>query len=1107
MVEASIDSSDEDIFQNYAGKNGIKPTSWIFYAVLALIELYSIYGLHLTGEDIHLGIRAAREGEIKRKDIETLLLGVEPFPDSAEDKQQSVLKANPISQQDDMSSEFILGFIDGICKSKRCTFQDLQNLYKLPLPDKLKSACHKDPKCGKGTKYRSIDGKCNNLKHPMRGSSQTAQIRMVYSDYDDFISKPRVNSIYGKKLPSSRKVSDVILTDIPSFERRATTAFTFFGQMLSHDIVLTPNVLANGSEILCCKNALKGFPSHPACFPISISKHDSFYSQFNRRCMEMVRSGSTINSKCGFSAREQENQITSFIDASFLYGSDSKTAHQLRRKKDGLMLVQMSDLLPEATTTGCNRNRNCPFHAGDIRSNENPGLAIHHTIFVRQHNKIAEKMAHMKPDWDDEKLYQETRKIMIAYLQNIVYDEYLPIALGPNLMKEFGLNLPMWPDKRVYNPLVDPSVLNEFSSAAFRMGHAMMSADFEMIFKDHKHVFKPLEDTLFLPWDLYRKQKFLAMVKGMTFQNPWKRTVHITSALTKKLFKAKSQKFGLDLASLNIQRARDHGIPPYNAVREACGFKFYKTFEDLPVSSRLRRRLKKVYHDVEDIDLFVGGLFEPAAPGSLLGETFACLWGIQFTSLMKGDRYFFTNGKTGNTIRSGHEYTMKQIAEFRKANLAKLFCDTTPITKIQEKVMEAPGEEKHSKDPEPHGIEFLEGVFNIQASGESIHCLNESLLICLYLLFTYSLQRMWKHLMILVCLAEIFQFQYDVYAKFSLSQTDVKISKTEADKSQRRTSILNKFLKSIYYTRPSSSLPIIRQHQLADPTEETERDDHAAERILDFITATCRRKRCTTQDKREFLILTLPEEFQVSCRKSVTCTEQNNIYRTYDGTCNNLKRPLEGSAPGPHARFIDPDYDDLIQSPRSKSVTGTPLPSPRLISDVVIKDRFIENSDFTTILTYFGQTIDHDFTMTPSVTGMLLEVTVIEADGDGIVCCPNTENSTPDHPACMPISIPRNDSFFRQFNQDCMEFVRSSAIENPDCRFGVRQQMNQITSFIDGSFMYGSDSKKANELRTKSKGLMKIGVKNLLPPNIKNGCTARSNTCSFLAGRNQLGFM
>ncbi|KAG1666086.1 Chorion peroxidase [Nymphon striatum] len=689
MVEASIDSSDEDIFQNYAGKNGIKPTSWIFYAVLALIELYSIYGLHLTGEDIHLGIRAAREGEIKRKDIETLLLGVEPFPDSAEDKQQSVLKANPISQQDDMSSEFILGFIDGICKScmignagvanrimidscgaparytnldcsvrnisyalsgcisekealhfqKRCTFQDLQNLYKLPLPDKLKSACHKDPKCGKGTKYRSIDGKCNNLKHPMRGSSQTAQIRMVYSDYDD----------------------------------------------------------SNGSEILCCKNALKGFPSHPACFPISISKHDSFYSQFNRRCMEMVRSGSTINSKCGFSAREQENQITSFIDASFLYGSDSKTAHQLRRKKDGLMLVQMSDLLPEATTTGCNRNRNCPFHAGDIRSNENPGLAIHHTIFVRQHNKIAEKMAHMKPDWDDEKLYQETRKIMIAYLQNIVYDEYLPIALGPNLMKEFGLNLPMWPDKRVYNPLVDPSVLNEFSSAAFRMGHAMMSADFEMIFKDHKHVFKPLEDTLFLPWDLYRKQKFLAMVKGMTFQNPWKRTVHITSALTKKLFKAKSQKFGLDLASLNIQRARDHGIPPYNAVREACGFKFYKTFEDLPVSSRLRRRLKKVYHDVEDIDLFVGGLFEPAAPGSLLGETFACLWGIQFTSLMKGDRYFFTNGKTGNTIRSGHEYTMKQIAEFRKANLAKLFCDTTPITKIQEKVMEAPGEEKHSK--------------------------------------------------------------------------------------------------------------------------------------------------------------------------------------------------------------------------------------------------------------------------------------------------------------------------------------------------------------------------------------------------------------------------
>lgn len=87
----------------------------------------------------------------------------------------------------------------------------------------------------------------------------------------------------------------------------------------------------------------------------------------------------------------------------------------------------------------------------------------------------------------------------------------------------------------------------------------------------------------------------LQIVKGLTFQNPWKRSVHITSALSKKLFKAKSQKFGLDLAALNIQRGRDHGIPPYNAVREACGFGFFETFDDLPVTKSLKRRLKKVY--------------------------------------------------------------------------------------------------------------------------------------------------------------------------------------------------------------------------------------------------------------------------------------------------------------------------------------------------------------------------------------------------------------------------------------------------------------------------------------------------------------------------------
>lgn len=103
------------------------------------------------------------------------------------------------------------------------------------------------------------------------------------------------------------------------------------------------------------------------------------------------------------------------------------------------------------------------------------------------------------------------RKIVIAYLQNIVYSEYLPLMLGQHVIKKFGLKLPMLPDENVYDPSVDPSVLNEFTSAAFRVGHAMMSADFEMIFRDHKHSFKPLENTLFQPWDLYMKDRFLAV--------------------------------------------------------------------------------------------------------------------------------------------------------------------------------------------------------------------------------------------------------------------------------------------------------------------------------------------------------------------------------------------------------------------------------------------------------------------------------------------------------------------------------------------------------------------------------------------------------------------
>lgn len=117
----------------------------------------------------------------------------------------------------------------------------------------------------------------------------------------------------------------------------------------------------------------------------------------------------------------------------------------------------------------------------------------------------------------------------------------------------------------------------------------------------------------------------------------------ITKEVTNHLFEENSKPFsGLDLAALNIQRARDHGIRPYNDYRALCNLKRARTWDDLSreVTPEIINRLKQTYETVDDIDLFPGGLAETSLHGGLVGPTFACIIAMQFRQLRKCDRFW-----------------------------------------------------------------------------------------------------------------------------------------------------------------------------------------------------------------------------------------------------------------------------------------------------------------------------------------------------------------------------------------------------------------------------------------------------------------------------------
>ena len=114
------------------------------------------------------------------------------------------------------------------------------------------------------------------------------------------------------------------------------------------------------------------------------------------------------------------------------------------------------------------------FKAGDNRVNCSPYLMVVQTVLFRQHNRIAAELADLNGHWDDERLYEEARRILIAQWQHIVYSEYLPAVIGRKKMQQVGIFTLENGFSGDYDQNVNPSILNEFSSAAFRFGHSQV---------------------------------------------------------------------------------------------------------------------------------------------------------------------------------------------------------------------------------------------------------------------------------------------------------------------------------------------------------------------------------------------------------------------------------------------------------------------------------------------------------------------------------------------------------------------------------------------------------------------------------------------------------
>ena len=525
--------------------------------------------------------------------------------------------------------------------------------------------------------YRSTDGTCNNLQNPRWGSASTAFRRILPPFYEDGISSIRgalqnyevVLPVgpFVPPVPSARVVSTSIVRDRPLDETSVSHLVMQFGQFLDHDITR-----AAGFSVTC-----SNCDKTDTCLPIRVPVADEQFgtgTQNNGKCLSFVRSipactGSTSQFELG--GRQQINDITSFIDGSMIYGSETTVANKLREFKGGRLLVGTSTAgtkpslpLDPSGCPGC-------FLAGDIRVNEQIGLITMHTIWLREHNRVANSLSSTNPQWSDERLYQEARKIVGAAIQKIVYFEFLPAVMGQdNFNKLIGQYV-------AYDSLTNPTIPTEFSTAAFRFGHSLVRPSFTLVGRNYVPIANAdiSLGSAFANPSLYAAANGTDQVlRGLLTSNARRTDEFLVGVLTNELFKTSSAGSGwnvspgspgTDLASLNIQRGRDHGLPPYSTVRNYCQ-KVYGMQNPTFANDLTFVRALQTYGSLETADLWPLGLAETPLPKSLIGPTFSCLFADAFKSLRDGDRFYFENPGV---------FSASQLSEIKKSSMSRIICD------------------------------------------------------------------------------------------------------------------------------------------------------------------------------------------------------------------------------------------------------------------------------------------------------------------------------------------------------------------------------------------------------------------------------------------------
>jgi hypothetical protein len=352
-------------------------------------------------------------------------------------------------------------------------------------------------------------------------------------------------------------------------------------------------------------------------------------------------------------------------DGSQIYGSEPVITNALREGAGGRLRLDPDGQLP--------RDLDAKLDLTGVAGNFWLGLALLHTLFTREHNAIADRLAAEHPAWTDDELFAKARLITAALMAKIHTVEWTPAIIAHPTTK-FGMRANWYGilgkrlGKRTKNEVlggipgsatdhhgVSYSLTEEFV-AVYRM-HPLLPDDFTFRSLDtdeivQQRTFRELgvNDVR----DRLDEIGFEDALYSFGIAHPGAITLHNYPRFLQELHKPDGTV--VDLAAIDVLRIRERGVPRYNEFRRLFHLKPAATFEELTDDPTWAAELREVYGDIEKVDLMVGLYAEPLPKGFGFSDTAFRVFILMASRRLKSDRFFTSDYNAETYTQTGLDW-------------------------------------------------------------------------------------------------------------------------------------------------------------------------------------------------------------------------------------------------------------------------------------------------------------------------------------------------------------------------------------------------------------------------------------------------------------------